>query len=1220
MKKNILALAAVCAFVAALPAQKNNFFQVFSANAPELEQLRGTADYPKKYETYRLDYEGIQVVLQAAPQEFTAAREQKCVVAIPLPGGGFEEFSVWKTAIMEPALAAEFPEIGTYAGASLRTPGRTVRLMHSARGFRAMVLQPDLGAAYVVPFAAGQQEFYIAYDRADLPKDKNSHLSRGLSESSNTSPLVANGEELYAPPAEERGTLIDPVQLKIYRYVAATTGEFSQDHGGTKPHVMAAVVDYTDRVNAIFERDADLRLQLIAPSQNVIFLEPGTDPYTGTTVQDWMGQNPDVVNTYCGTNSHDAGHVYARYLGGSAIGVAGSLGNVCGASKAAGCSAGNPNFNGEYGDNFINVIGQELGHQLIGGHTWGRCGGTGGRHGNSAVEPGSGSTIMSYHGACGSDNLDGGSILGFHSKSIEEFQKFYTAQNGGTCGSFVGTTNNPPVVTLTYQDNFFIPIQTPFEMQGSASDPDGDPLTFIWEGIDKGPEVPLGEQQASSAIFRTYAPGSATIRYFPRLNTILNNEIYKAEILPAYTRDVTLRFVARDNRPDGGGVGWADVAFKAWGEAGPFLVTSPNATSDVWRIGEFVNVTWDVANTQLAPVNCKTVNIRLSTDGGQTYPITLASGVTNDGSQDVLVPNNLTNSARVRVDAADNVFFDISNTNFKIQQPAQPTLTVGLSADAADICLPNVFETEVLTAGSPGFSTPLTLELTGDLPPGAVAVFSKTNLNPGESSALDKDLNGVTQKGIYTFNVQATAAGIPAVVRPITLRLISNDFSALTLESPADGLTEQGLSQTLTWNTAPDAETYDVQFSDSPSFTNILASKTASPSNIFKISFLLEKGKAYYWRVRPRNECSIHDWTEPFFFSTFPENCSIAGSSDLPKNISAGSTPTVESKINIVNGGVISNMNVRQIKGYHEFFKDLDARLISPQGTEVVLFSGSCGNYNGFFNFGLDDAAPSIFPCPPANNGLFYKAVNPLSPFFGQNSTGTWTLRVKDNVVGGGGTLEIFKLEFCASVTAKPPYLVNNNPLIIQAGLNEIITPSLLLAEDEDNNHDQLTFTLLTVPQHGFLEKASFGIMKAGDQFTQTDLDFGRIRYFDFGTNGGGSDGFRFTVSDGVGGFLGTPKFVIQPLATSTSQPTNSLQFNLFPNPADDAAWLTLDRPADSEMRVSLFNSAGQLAQTAVLPAGADRLELSLKNLPKGIYGLRLEGEMGAGVRKLVVK
>ena len=84
-------------------------------------------------------------------------------------------------------------------------------------------------------------------------------------------------------------------------------------------------------------------------------------------------------------------------------------------------------------------------------------------------------------------------------------------------------------------------------------------------------------------------------------------------------------------------MGWADVAFRATADAGPFLVLAPNTANVSWKVGEYVNITWDVANTNQAPVNCKKVNIRLSTDGGQTYPVMLAENVENDGSQLVQV-------------------------------------------------------------------------------------------------------------------------------------------------------------------------------------------------------------------------------------------------------------------------------------------------------------------------------------------------------------------------------------------------------------------------------------------------------------------------------------------------------------------------------------------------------------------------------------------------------
>jgi uncharacterized repeat protein (TIGR01451 family) len=53
-------------------------------------------------------------------------------------------------------------------------------------------------------------------------------------------------------------------------------------------------------------------------------------------------------------------------------------------------------------------------------------------------------------------------------------------------------------------------------------------------------------------------------------------------------------------------------------------------------------------------------------DGGYTPSIPLALGVPNDGSEWIVVPNNVNNTSRVIVICADNIFFDMSNSNFSI--------------------------------------------------------------------------------------------------------------------------------------------------------------------------------------------------------------------------------------------------------------------------------------------------------------------------------------------------------------------------------------------------------------------------------------------------------------------------------------------------------------------------------------------------------------------------
>ena len=1207
--KNSLSFLLCLLLANALQAQNSSFFKSVPTEKISLAEGISQKVLPKKFDAYELNEAALRAVLETAPWEFTAAATQrKCVINVPMGNGKIEPFSVWQIAMLDAELAAACPYIRTYAGVSLTDTRRTIRFSTTLRGFRALVLQPDMSSAILKPVSIGQAgSLYMAYDRADSQDDSQKGFQTGIDP--NGYVWFGKDEERFAPPAEDRGEELAPIRLKVFRFCVAAVGEFTQDHGGTKPLALSAVAEYTNFVSAIFERDITLRLQLTAATQYVMFTDPNTDPYPIQENDACMAQNPEVLNQYTNINSHDIGHVFIRGGGGVAGGIA------CLTSKARGCSAGNGN--NDYGDNFHFVVGQEVGHQLSGGHTWNFCGGPNNdqRRELTAFEPGSGSTIMSYAG-CDPGQIQPQGDLYYHGGSIEEIKNFATTI--ATCGSWIQTLNNAPEVTLPYQDNFSIPISTPFELTGSATDLDGDALTYSWEGMDAGPESPLGEPQGNTAIFRSWPAVDVPNRYFPRLSVILANGTDFAELLPTYTRDLTFRLTARDNKPDGGGVDWADVAFKAVDVAGPFLVLSPNTSNTIWRAGELVRVQWDVANTDAAPVNCKKVNIRLSTDTGLSYPIMLAQNTENDGSHYVLVPNNLTSIARVRVEAADNVFFDLSNANFKIQAPLQASLTLGLSADAGVVCLPDNFSTQINTASVLGYNTPVALDIVGALPAGATASFSAINLNPGENSTLTLNLESVAVQGVFTFTVRAIS-GTDTLLRPVTLLLQRNDFTGFELQTPVNGLTNQALTQTLHWNKGLDADRYDVQFSDSPAFTTILASASATTKDSLKINFLLEKGKAYYWRVRPRNECGIHGWSEPFFFSTFAENCLSFTANDLPKTISANGTPTIESKITVVQGGIISDLVVSKIEGIHDYFKDLEVHLISPQGTDVLLWKDRCSNYNGQFSFGLSDAAPGTFACPPPNNGVIQRPQGPLAPIIGQNSSGTWTLRIKDKVSTSGGTFSNFKLQFCQSTTIEPPYLVNNMVMPLPIGTNRIITPDFLLVEDANNIHAQLIYTVVTVPQHGIITKDGIGELKPGDQFSQAEIDAGMLRFSDYGYSTD-PDGFRFVVTDGEGGFLGTPMFLAQPFVGTQNVDLTEIDFSIFPNPTAGSVWVAFGNPVESAAQVSVFNTSGQLVRTAAIGSGQERLLIELIDLPKGIYAVRVETEAGAGVRKLVVE
>ncbi len=98
----------------------------------------------------------------------------------------------------------------------------------------------------------------------------------------------------------------------------------------------------------------------------------------------------------------------------------------------------------------------------------------------------------------------------------------------------------------------------------------------------------------------------------------------------------------------------------------PFKVTYPNTATDTLPGNKPKTITWNVAQTDVAPVSTTKVDVFLSVDGGYTYPYTLATGIPNSGSASITVPDTATTKARIKVKGAGNIFFDLSDQNFVI--------------------------------------------------------------------------------------------------------------------------------------------------------------------------------------------------------------------------------------------------------------------------------------------------------------------------------------------------------------------------------------------------------------------------------------------------------------------------------------------------------------------------------------------------------------------------
>jgi hypothetical protein len=314
-------------------------------------------------------------------------------------------------------------------------------------------------------------------------------------------------------------------------------------------------------------------------------------------------------------------------------------------------------------------VAHEIGHQFAGNHsfngTTSSCGG-GNRNAATAWEPGSGSTIMAYAGICGAENLQPNSDDVFHVGNLQEMTTFIQSGGGSVCDA--PTANGNTIPTVSGGSDYTIPQTTPFVLTATGNDPDGDSLTYIWEELDIGTAAPPNTDNGSRPIFRSFNVSPDPFRTLPRLQDVLAGLPTPTfgEAWPTTNRVLNFRATVRDNRSGGGGVATDPVAITVTAGAGPFAVTQPN-TAVTWIQGMNEPVNWNVANTNAAPVNCASVDITLSTNGGTSFPTTLAAGTPNDGTQTITVPVVTTTTARVKVQCSTTPFFDIGNANFTIQ-------------------------------------------------------------------------------------------------------------------------------------------------------------------------------------------------------------------------------------------------------------------------------------------------------------------------------------------------------------------------------------------------------------------------------------------------------------------------------------------------------------------------------------------------------------------------
>lgn len=644
---------------------------------------------PEKYLTFRVDSARLRDSLLRSPEEFSdAARNSRNVIQLPKPDGTFVRFRVEDSPIMSPEIAKQHPTWRTYQAFGIDEPGTTARLDFTDTGFHGYVFALE-GTYSIDPFQANDLNNYIVFYKKEFGAPSSGFHCR-IDELLKDEPnLFDTQKSAILAPEFTHGS-----QLRTYRLAVATTFEYTNffrqvgdSDAQAQARALAQVVTSVNRIDGVYRKELSVRFTLVSGTNLTYVVNPEVPAdYANNGSSGDLNQNQTNVDAVIGSANYDFGHVFQTANGGIA-----ALSSVCGASKARGLS-GLPNPTGDPFD--VDYVAHEMGHQMGGNHTFNaaaNCGSVGVRR-----EPGSAVTIMGYAGICGSTaNLARNSIDTFHVVNLTEAINFL-AGAGGTCGT-LATPNNPPVVGALI--NYTIPFNTPFMLTATATDGDSNPLTYSWEQNDAGSSqsnYPGTTDDDDIGLifrpgFRSYLPVASGSRSFPSLTYILNNSneapitytgtsatgticagtCITGEDLPSAARTMNFRVTVRDGL---GGISDAGTVLTVVNTTTPFKVTTQNSAS-TWTGNTNVLVTWDVSGTTGGGIDTANVKISLSTDGGQTFPTTILATTANDGTETINVPNSPTTTARIKVEAVGNIFFDINDVNFTIVAGGGPTPT-----------------------------------------------------------------------------------------------------------------------------------------------------------------------------------------------------------------------------------------------------------------------------------------------------------------------------------------------------------------------------------------------------------------------------------------------------------------------------------------------------------------------------------------------------------------
>ena len=663
----------------------------------------------KEGSSFRLNFKNFKVALQNAPA-VSERIPSKTILAVPTRAGEKVLYKFYQNSVMHPNLEKKYPYIKTYVGIGINNPSHRATIVINDDIVLGSVIT-DAGTSHYKTFNINSENNVLLVYEEEINQDLICKSMNTIEEPSRDFPDCIGSEDPCYPVGSELAT------FKFAVIMTEQANNWVAD--GTIDGGLTWVVNSVSVINAIYIRDVSFQLQLIGQNDELIFTDsnPAPDAFKTTFDDPWdqngaeLSKVDSVLDSRIGPGGWEEQNTERFWDYGALLddGYAGGLAYVPGPT-----SAQLP---------LIYVFVHEVMHNFGSAH-------------NKSNE---GPIYTSI----------GGSIMHMRANGTGEVFSTHTTeyalnQENNSTGYYHNGINN--VITnniipeiLLPEGGFTIPMETPYVLEGS-SDPISEDYTYNWESNDNASVMYTANPDED---FPYFLPDEGSLnmleatslegykRVFPSMESLLNNVYEEINVyphagltkvkLPFATREMNMRLAVRTNDPYAGSFNHKNLTFFVDGTAGPFRVTSQTG-SIVWEVGSEETITWDVANTDDPNgVNCQAVDLMLSLDEGENFDYVLAEGVLNAGSYTFMVPPMApTSSVRLMVKASENIFFDINNAFFSINNSAIPEMSIDNAPIVIEMLTNSTatFQREITNVGEElsilSYSTTLDHQIDGD--------------------------------------------------------------------------------------------------------------------------------------------------------------------------------------------------------------------------------------------------------------------------------------------------------------------------------------------------------------------------------------------------------------------------------------------------------------------------------------------------------------------------